>query len=322
MDGIAGALLLLAILGIAAALAWVALQVVRQKKEMGNLVDDVNRQVVDPLVQTQGSVDQLTRTQLADTARVTSNVALVGGRADQLDAAGVGLGNVVGFPGATSGQSLWSQATTLAKPNVDLHLLSHTSALGGITVASKLDVSGGYFSADAGTGSVKVCGRQAAGVGGGAPTCTNFNTDDAGTTVTDGPATFNNTTQFSQGLYTSDVLLGTPAGAGFANGQFGLAPGPGGSGGAMVFGSKMAGQGLSVMEAGIDQNLNFVVNKIADNGTATPIVTITQAGTVTVTSSDTIKLEANNIDVSGNVLFRTKPLVATAAGNKPVAVTP
>ena len=296
--GLVDALLLIFVIGLAAAVVWLVNRLLTQKREISNLVDDINDHVVNPLTQTQGSVTQLNKRQSslsAGATQTTSNVAMLKGRTDGLDAAGVGLGKIISLAGATSNQSLWSQATTLAQPNVDLHLMSHTTAMGGITVASKLDVSGGFFSVDPATGLVKVCGRTPTS-GKGAASCTNFNADAAGSTVVDGPYNFNGISTFSQPVFASSLIV---SGNG-ANNVFGLAQAATTSGGGVqLFGSDMTGS----MTCGINSNHDLVISsKPKGSSKASNLVTVTQNGDVTVSSTGKLSLAAPTIDISGNAV--------------------
>ena len=308
--GVADALLLIFVIGLAVAVAWLVNRIMSQKTEMDNLVDDINSQVVDPLSSTQSSVFQIAGKQTAlDSQQITtsSNVGALKVRADGLDAAGVGLAKVFQFPGA-KGDSLWSQATTLPSQNVDLHLINHTSALGGITVSSTLDVSGGYFSVDSSSGSVKVCGRKPSGTA--HPNCTAFNTDVAGTTTVDGP------TVFKSDVYGTTFMTSTPTATAVGN-SFGLVSG-GGYQGALLQGMTTKGSTNS-MSCGVDSNLNFVVSSVNNQGTQTNLVTVALNGDVTVntpgainlTTPGAIKVTGATVDVSGAFKVNGKTVTGT-----------
>lgn len=304
----ADVLLLVFVVGLAAAAAWLLFLVNRHQNNLVNLVYDINNQVVDPLISTQNDVNSVQH----DTARLkdqalsaSSNIGVLEKRANDMDTAGVYLGKVIGLAGATANQSLWSQATTLTSQNVDLNLISHTSALGGVTVAKKFDVSGGYFAIDATTGSVKVCGPTGIAVGGSpaTPLCTRFNTDVSGTTIIDGPAQFKNTVYAANGV----VLNGSGASA------FGLINDPTGVGsasGAFLAGPSTASQ----MLCGVDANQNVVIKRKGDNSA---IVTVNNAsGDVTISSPGTISLSSQSIKLSST------PTVLVGTAYKSVQLAP
>lgn len=263
----ADVLLLVFVVGLAAAAAWLMFIVSRHQNNLQNLVADINNQVVDPLLSTQYDVERVksTTADLKETVHdATDDLGKLDKRANDMDKAGVALGKVFGLAGATAGQSLWSQATTLSTPNVDLNLISHTSALGGVTVGKKFDVSGGYFSVDSATGSVKVCGPTGIVAGSATPTalCTRFNTDATGTTVVDGPITFN-----GHVVATSDIKVGSAAKNNFIKSD--------------VDGVMLQSDS---MKCGIDSNQNVVVSSLGTGGASTEILKIARDGSVTVTA--------------------------------------
>ena len=88
--------------------------------------------------------------------RADAVAASAGATSNAVARANAVLADKFGVPGS-SNLSFFNSATTLGVIGADLNLLRHANAVMGLTVATSLDVSGGYFRVDGATGRVSMC---------------------------------------------------------------------------------------------------------------------------------------------------------------------
>ena len=295
-------------------IAWLAYDIFVRKREIGNLTEDINTGIVHPLRRTTQHVSdlQVGAKALAAQAASTSNAIF---------AADAALSDKFGV-GGSSNLTFFNGATTRGILGADLQLLRHTSAVMGLTVASRLDVSGGYFSVDGSTGTVSMCASGAR-----AGSCTQFN-DAAGNVhlraaptgyvgidaravlgggsgyAGSGPSALD----VSGGVVASGpftAVAGATTGA-FSATQAGVSLS---AVGAPLSLSSVDATGLHSMTCALDPVSGMTVTNRAGGGAPTTVLQIDAANNMTINAAN-LKISATNVDVSGNLRLYGQPIVA------------
>ena len=311
-DPLTSVLVLLVVLALAALIGWLAYGLLSRRREVVNLVDDINIDVVAPLAQHDAVLAALGSR--LDTTRLdmTSNAADLRKYVKGGDAA---LAKVFGASGS-SNASFFNSATTWDPPGVDLQLLRHTNAMMGLTVGGPLDVSGGFFRVDPNTGNIRLCPPSAT-----SNACSEFN-DPSGNIHLRAPTLAIDAISVFGG---GSKLVGMPAGATvdvsgalvanqFAGGRF--ATYGGGSQAALATDPTTGATTLTASKSLALGGPGPVSCRIDAGG-----VTVANGGTpvVQIDASNNVVVSATNISLiagqSGQIKMNKAPVLVDASGN-------
>lgn len=312
------ALIVVALIGAA---AWLITQVFTHKRQLGNLVDDVNEsnaklKHADAALAARGEAAKRD-TEAAIAVAKRQAAAATSNAAQQATGRFDALGKVLAIPG----DAFFNAATMRAAPNVDLTLLAHTTALAGVKIVGGIDVSGGAFSVDAASGVVRMCTSNA---------CTEFNAD--GTTYLRSDATvFTGTMLDARGadVVAKSVSLSDVEGGIFAAGGTVNVAARGSA--ALSSVGPLVGGTYDVSTCIVDSasGLTVASAKMTSDDTLVPgslkqVVKVTPAGNVTITTPS-LTISAPTVDISGAITFHGDKAPSVAVGGekaRPLALAP